>query len=268
MEPVPKVYTSQSPASPVSPWKKRLPFLIAGVLILIIILEVFFAFQTFYSQNQLVKSGIEQITSLSSPQLVATTTKPSFQIGETVPVTIKVVTGGQSTDSTDVILRYDPKVLEITGDNFVEIGRIYPDYPVANYDNITGIVQVSGAALSSNSGFSGVGNFATLNFKAMSAGATTISIDFQTESTADSNIVLSGTAKDILTQVTNADIIIEESSSTIEQASKITSCSGFYQYCQVGDQTGKQFCQKGALVNNQCSFDPELTISCSECLVE
>lgn len=267
-EPAPQVYRTPIPLTPPSSWKKKLPWLFLGILVLIIVGEAWWGFQTFYGPNQSAKPADEQITNLSDPQLVALSSKSQFQIGDIVPITVKVVTGGKSTDSTDLVLKYDPQYLEASGSGFVEIGRIYPDYPVANFDNVRGVAQVSGASLSSESGFSGIGTFATLNFKAKAPGKTKVTIEHNPGSTADSNIVLSGTAKDILSQVTNADIIIETNSAVSEPSESAVSCSGYYQYCQVGDKTGKQFCQKGVFSDNQCHFDPKLTVSCSECLIQ
>lgn len=267
-EPAPQVYKTSFPQPSPAAWKKKLPFLFFGVLILIILGEVWWGFQTFFGQNVQTKANNEQITNLSDPQLVALASKTQYQIGETVPITIKLVTGGKSTDSTDIVLKYDPQLLEASGSGFVDVGRIYPDYPVANFDNIRGIAQVSGASLSSEAGFSGIGTFAVVTFKAKAAGKTSVAFEHESGSTADSNIVLSGTAKDILSQVKNANIMIETKSAVDQKTSEVISCTGYYQYCQVGEKTGKQFCQKGVVANNQCSFDPQLTVSCSECLIQ
>ncbi len=264
----PQVYKSATPLPVQAPWKKKMPMIFLLILVIIIAGEAWWGFQTIYGQKAVLNSDTEQITNLSEAQIVALPSKSTYQIGEMVPLTIKVVTGGKSTDSTDIVLKYDSPFLETSGSGFVEIGRIYPDYPVANFDNTKGIAQVSGASLSSESGFSGIGTFAVINFKAKAAGKTVIQVEHQPGSTSDSNIVLSGTAKDILSQVTNANIFIDTNSSVTSAAADPVSCSGYYQYCQVGEKTGKQFCQKGVLTSNQCSFDPALTVSCSECLIQ
>lgn len=269
MDSVPQVYHSNNPLPPVSVWKKRLPILLVAALIIIVLLEAGWFLNTFFTQKQTTQKQAEaEISNLSTPQLVATTAKKSFSIGEEVPITIKVVTGGNPTDSVDILVKYDPTLLEASGPNFVEIGRIYPEYPVANFDNTRGVVQVSGTNLSGEQSFSGIGTFATLNFKAKKAGPATIALDFQANSTSDSNLVLAGTAKDILAQVTNTDIMITESGNIDTTGQTAASCTGYYQYCQVGEKTGKQFCQKGAMKEGICSFDPVLTVSCSECEIK
>ncbi len=271
MEPIPEIIKSTAAMvpPPESIWKKRLPFFLFGGLVLIILVELVWGFQTYLLEKKITSTRqAQQVADLSTPQLVAQTSKQSYKIGETVPVSIKVVTGGNPTDSTDVVLKYDPAFFEAGGSNFFQLGAIYKDYPVAVFDNTRGIVEISGASLSDQEGFSGVGTLATLNFKARKAGSSAISFDFTEGSTADSNIVLSGNTKDLLSKVTNADIMIVSTAVTEGQNSSSDVCDGYFQLCVSGQKSGKQFCQKGKQSANQCVFDPKLTVSCGECQIE
>lgn len=270
MDTIPEVIKSSTiqlaPASPV--WKKSLPWVFLGVLILIILIELVWGYQTFKNQpsSAFLQNNPPLLANIS-PQLIAQTTKTNFKTGDKVPLTIKVVTAGNPSDSTDIIVHFDPNLLEASGSGFFELGKIYKEYPVADFDNKNGTVQLSGTTPPDQTGFSGIGSLVTLNFHAKAEGSTTVSLEFVKGSTADSNIVLSGTSKDILSEVKNAAIIISNHP-VAETNNQAASCPGFFQYCHTGDKAGKQFCQSGVLEDKLCSFDSKLTVSCSECQVQ
>lgn len=250
-------------------WKKRPAFLFLGLLILIIVAEIIWGVQVFFFSNQDTQSILQpKIANASYPQIVASADKVTFQTEEVISVNFKVVTAGNAADSVDLVVSYDNTFLEPLETNFVETGQIFDEYPVASVDKAQGIVQISGANLNSDKGFSGVGNFATLHFKAQKTGSTVVAIKFDQDSTSDSNIVLSGTAKDILSEVRNAEIMINRDLSSTPTSTQGEVCSGYFQYCQIAGKTGKQFCQSGHLKNNECVFDPKLTVSCGECQTE
>lgn len=248
-------------------FKKRIGFFIFGILILIIVVELALGVRAVMrgnSQNSVIASS--NILPLSDGKILLLPSKKEFRVGEIVPISVKVVTGGQNTDSTDLVLKYDPQVLEASGSSFIRLGKIYKDYPVADYDRTQGLVKISGTTPPDGSGFSGIGNLATLYFTARKAGPATVTIDYENGSTADSNIVLASSTHDILSEVMDADIMIKEGELSSVEENKQTMCPGFYQYCQLGSGlSGKQYCQSGAFQNNQCGFDPNLSVSCSVC---
>lgn len=269
MDTVPEVIKSNTQVpSPTSPWKKNLPFIFLGGLILVIAIELIWGYLTFKNQPSIAFLPTSpKIVENVMPQLIAQVNKTNFKVGDKVPVTIKVVTAGNLTDSTDVIIRFDPNILEASGSGFFELGKIYAEFPVADFNNKTGLIQLSGTTLSNQVGFSGIGNLVTLNFKAKAVGTTTVDLEFIKGSTSESNIVLSGTTKDILAEVKNASLVISNNPGP-ESINQPASCSGFFQYCHSGEKTGKQFCQSGQIKEQECQFDPQLTVSCSECQFE
>jgi hypothetical protein len=141
---------------------------------------------------------------------------------------------------------------------------------VAIVDNEQGIVAISGITPPNQDGFVGVGTMATILFTGRSEGRTSLTVDFEKGATADSNIVLSGTSDDVLSQVYNSDVTVVGVNGQIsERETKAASCDGYVQYCQTTDgKTGRQTCSKGVIVNNRCSFDPILTVSCEVCKTE
>lgn len=268
MESNPQVYKTPPSIVPITPsplWKRRLPYILCLILGLIIIGELIWGVRLLSFQKQSTLAGSAKTIQLSDPQLALLINQQSFTPGENVPVTVKLVTAGRPTDSTDIVVHFDPAYLEASGSGFIQLGQTYPVYPVSGYDNTAGVVRISGTTDINQTGFTGVGNFATLNFKAKKAGTTTVSLEYLPGSTADSNIVLTGTSQDVLAKVTNTNITISSSANTSPAKSQSPTCSGYYQYCQLNGKTGQQFCQLGRKENNQCVFDPVLTFGCGVC---
>ncbi len=244
------------------PFPRNLTKIIFGVLGLIILIELIIGFRTLTagrSQSVLVP----QILSMSDPKIVINPARSNVSIGQTVEVKALVITGGKSTDSTDLILRYDPKFLEASSSSVIKVGQIYQDYPVAVVDPGLGEIAVSGVTPPKGQPFVGIGTLATFYFKALQNGKTALTVDFQKGATAESNVVLSGSSKDILGEVINAEISIGTSEST---RSLPASCQGYTQYCQTPDgKTGRQLCSAGKKEGTSCVFDPLLTVSCEVC---
>lgn len=130
----------------------------------------------------------------------------SVNTNETFKVEVELTTDA-FTIGTDLILKYDPKVLEIVAldKTASTVGKIYKDYPANSFD-ANGTIAVSG--VSTDKGFIGKGIFASLNFKAKSKGATKITIDFKPNVTIDSNVTESSTGSDILKSVNSLDLTI------------------------------------------------------------
>jgi hypothetical protein len=236
------------------------------ILVLVVAAELSYSVRTILMNNAQTNVPIPKIYPLSEGKLILVSSRKDYKIGEIVPVTVKIATGGNISDSTDLVLRFDPKILEAPSASFIRLGEIYADYPVADFDKNSGIVKISGTTPPRGIGFEGVGTFATLYFKAKSAGSTTVQAEFEKGSTADSNIVLTQSTKDILTEVINADIMIISGQINPSKESEKQMCSGYFQYCQTDNGvSGKQFCRSGAFDGTECVFDPKFTVSCSLC---
>ncbi len=116
-------------------------------------------------------------------------------------------TGSWTVSGADLIVKFDPKALEVTSKDLTK-GTIFDDYPLIAVDADKGIISISGVA-SSNSGFKGSGQFALLNLKTKLVGKTVLTADFKKDSTAYTNLVEVKTAKNILEQVDNLEINIQ-----------------------------------------------------------
>lgn len=246
--------------------QKNLTKIIFGLLGLVVVIELVLGARALLSPS---KPRIDRvnalIASMTDPKLVLSSNLETVGVGQNIDVAVRVVTGGKSTDSTDLVLKFDPNFLEASSSS-IKLGQIYSEFPVADVDPKSSLVAISGITLPGRQGFSGIGTLATITFKAKQAGKTSLTIDYQKDATADSNVVESGTAKDILGEVVNLEITIGGNSESRKVSTD--NCPGFTQYCltQAG-KTGRQFCKQGVRKNNSCVFDPNLTVSCDVCKV-
>lgn len=126
-------------------------------------------------------------------------------------VDVNLDTTGANTDGTDVILKYNPSQLTVTS---VDQGEIYPDYPSISPNNSNGTILVSGIA-SKDEPFTGTGKFATVHFTVTQTAAigssAAVNFDFDpanTQKTTDTNVVESGSVREVLSSVTNGSYTI------------------------------------------------------------
>lgn len=232
----------------------RIIFAILGV---VIIVEMILLIQTFLSPPAKI---LEVPRPVSEGQIIIHSDKSNMPVGDNAIITVKISTGGRTTDGVDLVLHFDPEKLEAKA---ITKGAAYQEYPVESVDNSNGIIRVSGIT---QTGFNGMDVLTQIEFKAKSSGKTTISAEFKPGVTTDSNIIETGSTNDILGAVYNADLIIgglevKDGSKSSEQ------CNGFSQVCIDKDgRQGFQQCSGGKFLENLCSFDPLLTESCGECI--
>lgn len=136
-----------------------------------------------------------------------TVSKTTFSLKEMVPVSIMVDTAGKAVEGVDLIVNFDPNILEATPAGLIK-GKIFDEYPLMSVDSKKGLISISGISDLKN-GFTGKGQFATLNLKAKVVGKTSLTIDFKKNSTTDSNMVEDNTSQDILENVDNIIITIQ-----------------------------------------------------------
>lgn len=250
-------------------WFKRniVKILIAGLIILVAG-ELFFGGFNLFSPS--TSRNLNILGPRVNPQTEAVLSvlpdKGIYKSGDQVVVDVKLFTGGQTTDSTDLVIKYDPEFLE-PSQSFATPGQLYSEYPAVQIDKQAGLIGISGITLPGSNSFSGVGSFAKLVFKALKEGQTNVSADFRKAATDDSNVVLSGSSKDILGSVSDAELTIS-ATETKAQENKGSSCEGFKQYCQDAQGSiGVQDCTGGVSQNGSCGYDPRFTVSCGVCQI-
>lgn len=260
---------SQIPKNYKGWFKSNLAKTVIAVLVIGVLAEVIFGGFSLFAPSVARNLNPLQpaVNEMTSARLSLIPEKLVYKNGETVVVEVKLFTGGYNTDSTDLVVKYDPSFLKPDGKNFAAAGKIYSEYPAVQVDEKNGLIGISGITTPGSGSFLGVGDFAKLNFIAIKNGQTQVSIDYNPDSTADSNVVLSGSAKDILGVVDNAAINISDTAS--DNANSLPeSCGSFTQYCQISPGTvGTQVCNAGTIKESSCGYDPRLTASCEECKI-
>lgn len=201
----PTVYTTEEKVKPNKKWWQtwRIIYPILGVVLLV---EIVLGLKTLLAP--LPKSTKQSLQPITGASISLFSDKPNIKLGETVPVKVRVWTGGRITSGTDLVLRFDPKVLEASSTAFVR-GKIYTDYPLISVDSQRGVIRVSGIASTAKAAFSGIGEFGVINFKAKGIGVTTLTVDFKKGLTNESNVMGVSTNEDLLEKVNSLKITIQ-----------------------------------------------------------
>ncbi len=183
--------------------------IVYGLFGIVLIIELILGAKTLLSPLPQFGQSVANTLQLSKGAKISILSpKINFNVGDTIPISIKVDTGGYASSGTDLILRYNSKVLEASSAAFVK-GKIYPDYPLVNIDGKSGIIRISGAATSVKQAFNGVGVLGTIKFKAKAKGMNAFRVDFKKTQTNESNIMSVSTNKDILEGVDNLNITVQ-----------------------------------------------------------
>ncbi len=180
--------------------------------------------------------------------LSITSAASNYQIGDIFNVIISLDTNGSTTDGVDIhYLHYNPTILEVqdsdTGTSGVQIlpGTLLANTLTNSVDSTNGLIDFSQIS-SGGADFNGSGTLATISFKALAAGTTTLSFDFALASTTDCNVASQGS--DILNSVNNLTIVVstpapktcQELGGTCQShpCSSYSSCSGISGTCTSG----------------------------------
>lgn len=187
-------------------FSNNIPKLIFLGLGLIVAFEIFVGIKTL---TQPIPKAPERIKVLpvSTGQMILITDKTSYRVGDVVPVSVKITTGGNLSSGVDLILHYDPSLFTVNKDSLVK-GSIFPEYPIADVDPKTGTISLSGISTVTGVGFNGVGIFATINMTAKAPGQSKVTVDYTPNQTNESNITESSSAKDLLDKVGELDITV------------------------------------------------------------
>lgn len=249
--------------------KKNIVKIIIALLVTGVALGLAFGVSGLFSSAALpdnFKIPAPGVNALTDATISLIPDKVSYKSGDLVAVKAKLFTGGYTTDSTDLVVKYDPAFLAPEEDTFFALaGDLYSEYPAMQIDRQQGMIGISGITVPGKNSFSGAGIFATLYFTALKDGQTKVSVNFEKGATADSNVVLSGSTKDILGIVKDTDILISETDLQPPQKNN-QSCDNFTQGClDSSGSSGTQKCTGGSIKNGSCGYDSEFTESCEPC---
>lgn len=155
----------------------------------------------------------------SAATLSLSPSSQSVNVGDTFSVIVNLDTQGASIDGVDLrYLNYNPAILQLQDGNTsasgiqITSGSLMPMTLVNNADANFGRITFSQAALGGNNKYKGSGILATLTFKALVAGTASVSFNYTSGATTDSNIASGGA--DILTSVVSGSYTINNPASS------------------------------------------------------
>lgn len=187
---------------------KRNIYILFGAAILF---EVIWFGWTLLKPTSQPTTGTPQTMEASQPTIITLSAPTdSLKIGEKITIDINI-SSNKKTDGTDLVITYDPKLLSVetegTSKNPVKAGTIYRDFPLNSLESTLGRITISGIT-DSPDGILANGLFGSIVFQAKSQGVANIVLDFNQGMTTDSNVIESGTGKDLLEKVDNLQINI------------------------------------------------------------
>lgn len=141
------------------------------------------------------------VTSVSAADLKLVSDKSKILVGDKLSVKI-FLSGSEETLGSDVILLFDPQVLNA---ETITPSKLYPTYNPAGksrIDTVKGKILLSGSAGIGKS-VAALGEFATIDFKALKPGSTSLKFDYEKGSTTKTGVV-SPSGKELLVSQPNA----------------------------------------------------------------
>ena len=185
---------------------------LAAAVLLIIIVEVAWAYRTLSSKGSLniTVQNIAQTPLQTAQNIISLNTdKKEYKVGEKILVSINILSN-KNTAGTDLIIKYDPNLLAVVTNTAkipVATGAIYDDYPVYQADEENGIMTISGTT-SKTTGVIPNGVFGTITFQGKAVGNARVFLEFAKNATNDTNLIENQSAQDVLEEVKNLDLKI------------------------------------------------------------
>jgi hypothetical protein len=196
------------------PNMKNLPKLILVVLGVVILVELVLGAKTLLQNKSTVAPGaqpttgvVNKIRPIDGAKIYLLAERPSYQVGDNLNLRIFLDTGGHTVDGVDTILRYDPKLFQASSSGIIK-GKIFQEFPLTQVDEKSGVVNISGISSIQSKGYNGMGDFATIRFKALSKGPAAFSLEFKPGTTTNSNVVEVSSGQNILEEVKNISVSI------------------------------------------------------------
>lgn len=184
---------------------KILPKLLFLIIALVIVFEIYLGVKSLNAP----KPKRVAIQPMTDGKITLTTPKSEYRVGERIPLSIRVFTGGNYVSGVDLVLKYDNKLIQASGSGIVASTGMFDEYPLKQVDDKLGSIQLSGIVNSKSKGFNGGGVFANINLVARSKGSAKFTVDFKPGLTNESNIVDSRTGQDILSKVYDKVVTIK-----------------------------------------------------------
>lgn len=222
MEQTPQVYISQPDSSKSKNWLskiKKIIFVVVILLVFIVSIGAVFGnlsnIQNFIKVNLTSKLADYQTTqtqfsetdsSIGSDAFAKLTLTGPEEVLLGSELTVEIMLSSDSKiRGTDAVILYDPTMLTNPA---VKAGSIFDNYPFNYSDQSKGRIFISGIK-TDKEGFAGEGLFGSITFTALKKGHTSIKFQFTKGQTVDSNVLQISTGADLLTEVSNLEILVK-----------------------------------------------------------
>ena len=141
--------------------------------------------------------------------------KRTLKVGEQVTVDVIVDTANDATTGIDLMLRYDPVLLEpVDADSAttgvqIAAGTLFDFTPNNSVTLATGLINFSASQQPTSQPVkASEGKVATITFKAKAAGSAKVTFSHTPGASTDTNVVKAGEGRDLLNQVEDLDLTV------------------------------------------------------------
>lgn len=132
----------------------------------------------------------------------------NYKAGDTGELTVLFEAAGMKLDGIDIVLRYDPGIINVAG--FSE-GKYFKLYPRKDIDNSLGIVKVIALEPAASSTLDGSKvELGVIHFMAKNTGSTGVNFDFISGTTGKTSLTQQGTSQNILGSASGMTIRVSQ----------------------------------------------------------
>ncbi len=125
--------------------------------------------------------------------------------GETFSLAVVITAAGRQLDGADTIIKYDPKLVEVTD---IIPGEFFTNYPRKTIDQVNGVIKMTGFSPKDANADGDNFIFFTIEAKALVSGTAKFDFEFEKGKTNLSTVVESKTSRNLLGKVTGATVSI------------------------------------------------------------
>ncbi len=188
-----------------------------SIALIIVILAVIVAAIVVYIRRPKAAQRSNVITEapVGTASMKLVPSKRTLKVGEQVSVDVVVDTAGDATTGIDVVLRYDPVLLEpvdadaATTGVQIAAGKLFDFVPNNMVTLATGLINFSASQQPTSQPVQTKdGKVATVTFKAKAAGSADVAFSHTPGASTDTNVVKAGEGRDLLNKVEDLELTI------------------------------------------------------------
>jgi len=161
----------------------------------------------------LVVFGLPKLSPIFASSLLLNPPYGSIEAGKDLNVDVVLKGNDEVVDGVDVSISYDADVLKVKE---IKNGGFFNNYPTKTYEN--GKILVTALAPKDGVKISGDIVVASIDFEILDSGSTNLTLNFQKDSTKDSNVTVHNTAADSLLEVKNGSYTVVATAENLQAA--------------------------------------------------